>query len=92
MGLYSNNFAQVFCNLLSRTGISCYQINQYTHLDQSYLSRFRNGQKHNPSPETIVKISLALVHFSDKVGLYDIEAMFKAVGRSLLIDSQSDHG
>jgi transcriptional regulator with XRE-family HTH domain len=92
VGLYSNNFAQVFSNLLDRTGISCYQINQYTHLDQSYLSRLRNGQKRNPSPETIVKISLGLVHFSDKVGLYDIEALFKAVGRSVLIDSQSDQG
>jgi transcriptional regulator with XRE-family HTH domain len=91
MGLYSNNFAQVFSNLLDRTGISCYQINQYTHLDQSYLSRLRNGQRRNPSPETIVKISLGLVHFSDKVSLYDIEALFKSVGRSALIDSQSDY-
>ena len=91
MGLYSNNFAEVFSKLLDRTGLSCYQISQYVHLDQSYLSRLRNGEKHNPSPETIVKISLALAHFSDRVGLYDIEALFKAVGRSLLTKSQSNH-
>ena len=91
MGLYSNNFAEVFSKLLDRTGLSCYQISQYVHLDQSYLSRLRNGEKHNPSPETIVKISLALAHFSDRVGLYDIEALFNAVGRSLLTKSQSNH-
>jgi predicted transcriptional regulator len=90
-GVYSNNFAEVFSRLLDRTGVSCYQISQYVHLDQSYLSRLRNSEKYNPSPETIVKISLALTHFSDKVGLNGIEALFNAVGRSLLTKSQSNH-
>lgn len=91
MALYSNNFAQVFSRLLDETRVSCYQISQYTHLGQSYLSRLRGGQKHGPTPETIVKINLALVHFSDRVGLYDIEALFNAVGRSISVKSQSNH-
>jgi len=87
-GLYSNNFADVFSRLLEKTRISCYRISQYVHLDESYLSRLRNGERNNPSPETIVKISLALAHLSDKISLYDIEDLFNASGRSLLIKSR----
>ena len=83
MALYANNFAKAFSNLLQETGVTCYQISQYSHLDQAYLSRLKNGEKQNPSPDTIIKISLALTHYSDKVKLYDILKLFKSVGRSL---------
>ena len=83
MALYATNFAKAFSNLLQETGVTCYQISQYSHLDQAYLSRLKNGEKQNPSPDTIVKISLALTHYSDKVNLYDIRKLFKSVGRSL---------
>lgn len=82
-GLYANNFAEVFSRLLEKTRLSCYQITQYTNIDQGYLSRLKNGQKSNPSPEVIVKISLALAHLDAKIKISDIEALFKAVGRSL---------
>lgn len=85
MALYSKDFTEVFSNLLEKYGVTCYQISQYSHLDQGYLSRLRNGEKHNPSPETLVKISIALAHSSNKVKLYDIEALFNSVGRSLQI-------
>ena len=84
MGLYSDDFAQVFSKLLEKTGISCYQLSQYTHLNQAYLSRLRNGKKQNPSPETVVKISLALCYYSNQVQLHDIENLFKSVGRSII--------
>ena len=83
-GVYSNSFSQAFSHLLEKTGISCYQLSQFAHLNQAYLSRLRNGEKQNPSPETIMKISLALTHYSDKIKLYDIQKLFKSVGRSLL--------
>lgn len=83
MGLYLDDFSEVFSKLLEKTGISCYQISQYSHLDQAYLSRLRNGEKRNPSPETLVKISLAFTHYSDKVNLSAIQKLFKSVGRSL---------
>jgi transcriptional regulator with XRE-family HTH domain len=82
-GLYSNNFAQVFSELLEKTGVSCYQISQYTNLDEGYLSRLRKGEKCNPSPETIVKIAMAMARFSDKFYLGDAENLFNSVGRSL---------
>ncbi len=82
-GLYSNNFSEVFSKILEEANITCYQLNNYTNLDQAYLSRLKSGEKSNPSPETIMKISLGLVHCSSKVKLSDIENLFKSVGRSL---------
>lgn len=82
-GLYSNDFSEVFSRLLEKSGVSCYQIHQYTHLDQAYLSRLKNGDKGNPSPETIMKISLAFARLSKNVTVYDIEKLFNSVGRSI---------
>ena len=84
-GLYTNQFAEIFSRLLERGGVSCYQIHQYSGIDQAYLSRLKRGEKCNPSPEIVTRIGLALAHISDKVGQYDIEALYNSVGRSLRI-------
>ncbi len=39
MGLYSNDFSEVFSKLLAKADVSCYRISQYTNLDEGYLSR-----------------------------------------------------
>jgi len=83
VGIYRNNFSLTFSKLLERSGVSCYQISQYTHLDQAYLNRLKNGEKNNPSPETTIKISLALAHYGNKIKLSDIESLFKSTGRSI---------
>ena len=85
MGLYQNNFAEAFSKLIDKSGITGYQIHQFTHLDQAYLGRLKSGEKNNPSPETIVKIGLAICHFNDKIKISEIEVLFKSVGRSLRI-------
>ena len=85
MGLYQNNFAKAFSKLIAKSGVTCYQIHKFTHLDQAYLSRLKSGEKAIPSPETIVKIGLAICHFSDKIKLSDIEVLFNSAGRSLRI-------
>ena len=84
MALYANDFSKAFSTLLEEKCISCYQISRYTHLDQAYLSRLKNGGKHNPSPETLIKISLALAHYGNQVKLDDIQRLFKSVGRSII--------
>lgn len=81
--LYSNDFAEAFRKLLKKAGVSCYKIAQYTGLDESYLSRLRNGDKANPSASTIVKICLAIANFSDNLELHDFESLLNSVGRSL---------
>lgn len=83
MALYHENFNRVFSHLLEKTGVTCYKIEQYTGLDQGYLSCLKNGIKNNPSPEVIVKISIALAHFSPDLKISDIEELFDSIGRSL---------
>ena len=83
MAIYTNDFSQVFTELLKKYGVTCYQISQFAHLDQAYLSRLKSGERANPSAETIIKISLALTHYSNNINLYDIQRLFKSVGRSL---------
>ncbi len=85
MGLYHNNFAEAFSKLITKSGVTCYQIHQFTHLDQAYLSRLKSGERDSPSPETIMKIGLAICHFNDKIKISEIEILFKSVGRSLRI-------
>jgi transcriptional regulator with XRE-family HTH domain len=85
-GIYASDFAESFEALLAKTGVSCYQIAQYSYLNESYLSRLRSGEKKNPSPETIMKIALALTYSSDNVNLYDVEQLFNSVGRSLHVE------
>ncbi len=86
MGIYEDNFSAVFAHLLRDSGVTCYQISEFTGLNQPYLSRLRSGERKNPSPETIMKISLALAHFSKNITIYDIECLFHSVGRSLTKD------
>ena len=83
MGLYQNNFTEAFSKLIAKSGVTCYQIHQFIHLDQAYLSRLKSGEKASPSPETIVKIGLAICHSNDKIKLSDIETLFNSTGRSL---------
>jgi hypothetical protein len=89
MALYSNNFANIFSELLLKSGVSCYQIGHYIELDEAYLSRLRNGQKVNPSPEVVVRICIGLAHSSDKLGIIDFERLFNASGRSLFLNKNT---
>jgi len=84
MPLFANKFSEEFSALLEKTDVSCYKISQYTCLDQAYLSRLKSGEKQNPSPETVMKISLALAYYSNKAKLRDIQKLFKAIGLSIL--------
>jgi transcriptional regulator with XRE-family HTH domain len=82
-GLYGSDFSRVFSKLLEKANVSCYAIGAYTGLDQAYLSRLKSGVRTNPSPETIMKIGLALSHLSNRISLSDIDDLFRSVGRSL---------
>ena len=83
MGIYSKEFTKVFSKLLETSGVTCYQISQYSHLDEGYLSRLRNGEKHDPSPEAIIRICLALANCNHNFKLHDFESVFNSVGRTL---------
>ena len=86
-GLYSTDFAHAFSELLEKAGTTCYKISQYSHVDEAYLSRLRNGEKGNPSPEILVRILLGLVHHSNKIDINDAERLFNSVGRSIHVQA-----
>jgi transcriptional regulator with XRE-family HTH domain len=83
--IWTGDFSPVFVELLEETGISVYQISQYTHLDQGYIHRLKTGEKKNPSPETVIKICLAFAHLSSTFGIYQAERLFKSTGRTISI-------
>ena len=85
-GLYSNQFSEVFLKLLEKSGASCYRINKYSGVDQAHLSRLKNGEKGNPSPEIVMRIALGLVHCSNRISLHDVEELLNATGRTLRIN------
>lgn len=89
-GIYRNDFANAFSKLLEKAGKSCtcYKIGEYTDLTQGCLSRLRSGERRDPKLGTIFKISLALVHFSDKITLHDVEQLFNSVGRSINVKEE----
>ena len=83
MSIYKNQFSEAFSALLSKSGVTCYQISQYADINQAYLSRLKNGEKNNPSPEIVMRIALALVQCSNKIKMSDIEQLFNATGRTI---------
>jgi hypothetical protein len=83
-GLYLNEFSKTFCKLLEMSDTTCYMIGKFSDIDQGYLSRLKNGDKHNPSLGMIIKISLAFTHLSNKISMNDIEELFNSAGRTVL--------
>lgn len=93
MPLYSGDFAKAFSKLLDMSGVSRYEISSFAHLDQAYLSKLKSGERNNPSPEAIMRICLAIAccrKGNKEFRLYDFEALFNAVGRSLFTARRSD--
>lgn len=84
-GLYNHNFSRAFSKALEKTGVTCYQIHNYTGLDQGYLSRLKSGEKGDPSFQVIVRLCVALAHYSSDFTQHDAEKLFGSVGRSLQI-------
>ena len=84
-GLYSDQFSKIFAKLLVKSGTSCYKISQYSGVDEAYLSRLKNGEKGNPSPEVVIRIALGLVHSCSKISVYDVEELLESTGRTLKI-------
>ena len=81
--VWVSEFSPAFSRLLKETGITVYQISQYTHLDEAYLHRLKTGERKNPSPTTIIKIALAFAHLSPEFRIYEAERLFNSTGRTI---------
>jgi len=76
---YNKDFSIIFDQLLAKANLSCYRISKFSHIDHCYLSCLINGTKKNPGPQIIMRIGLALAHYSDN------EILIKSVGLSICI-------
>lgn len=83
IGVFSNNFKEVFTALLKKSGVSRYMISKYAHVDEPYIHRLWNGEKKNPSPEIVIRIGFALVRLSRDITIYDIDELLKSIGHTL---------
>ena len=70
-------FAKVLKKLRLKSGKSRYELSKLTALDQSFLGRLETGEK-NPSRNTVLKLSLALVHNNSSITLDDIDELLMA--------------
>lgn len=68
------DFHTKFFKLRKKAGISRYQINKFTGLDQAFLLRLESGEK-KPSRETIIKVGLALTSNNSAISLSDIDEL-----------------
>ena len=82
-GVFSNNFSQVFRELVQKSRATGHKISQYSDVDEPYIYHLIKGTKKNPSPEIVVRISLALVHLSEKITVGDIDELLKSIGHTL---------
>ncbi|MDG0866404.1 helix-turn-helix domain-containing protein [Candidatus Lucifugimonas marina] len=64
-------FAVVLARLRHQVGCSLYRLAEIGELDRPYLHRLENGTKTNPSRETVLKISAALIRSGADVLVID---------------------
>ena len=82
-GVFSNDFTNVFNELLQKSGASCYKISKYAQIDEPYIYRLSKGEKKNPSPEIIIRIYFALTHLNNNITLDDLDELLKSIGHTI---------
>ncbi len=83
IGVFSNNFTEVFNELVKKSGASCYKVSKYAHIDAPYIHRLIKGDKKHPSPEILIRIGFALARLSDKITIDDLDELLISIGHTL---------
>jgi len=92
MKLFSKDFGKTLLKILELSGVSCYEIGKRADIDQAYLSKLKNSEKNNPSPEIIMRICLAIAlgaKNNKTIEIRHFEDLFNAVGRTLFTRKRS---
>jgi hypothetical protein len=83
IGVLSNNFREIFTELVKRSGASRYMISKYAHVDEPYIYHLLKGDKNNPSPEIVIRIGFALACLSNKITIYDLEELLSSLQHTI---------
>ena len=73
-------FSELLQQLRGRAKKSRYELHKVTGLDQAYLKRLEDGSKDNPSRETVLMLSFALVRGNEVIDIEDIDELLLAAG------------
>ena len=73
-------FSRTLRRLRYQSGKSRYKLAQYSGLNQAYILRLESGARQNPSRDTVMKLSLALVADSTTVSIDDVNELLVAGG------------
>ena len=76
----NTGFSRTLRKLRSKSGKSKYKLARYSGLDEAYVSRLESGKRQNPSMDTVMKLSLALVADSTTVSIDDVNELLVAGG------------
>ena len=83
MGVFSSNFTKVFYELVKKSGASVHKISKYAYVDEPYIYHLLKGDKKNPSPEIVIRISFALARLSSDITIDDLEELLKSLQHTL---------
>ena len=76
----NTEFSGTLRKLRSKSGKSKYRLSQYSGLDEAYILRLESGARQNPSRDTVMKLSLALVADATTVSIDDVNELLLAGG------------
>ena len=75
-----SEFSELLQDLRERARKSRYELHKVTGLDQAYLKRLEDGSKTNPSRETVLMLSFALVRGNEAIQIDDVDELLLAAG------------
>lgn len=78
--LARSEFSELLQDLRQRAKKSRYELHKVTGLDQAYLKRLEDGEKTNPSRETVLMLGFALVRGNEAIHIGDIDELLLAAG------------
>ena len=75
---YATEFSRRLERLIEKSQISRYRLAKFSQVDEAYIFRLENGQKHHPSRDLVLKLGLGLMKGSTSVTIDDVNELLLA--------------
>ena len=76
----NTEFCRALKRLRAKAEATRYKLAQYSGLNEAYVLRLESGERKNPSRDTVMKLSLALVANSRMISINDVNELLLAGG------------
>jgi len=74
------NFTKTLAKLLKKARITKYRLATDGQVDPSYVTRLLNGERQKPSRRVVLALAQALLDYSGKITLKDVDNLLKGAG------------